>query len=362
MRIFVFESLSAGPLDAAAARLPQAASLLREGQAMLAALADDFAAVPGIDVVAVVEEMQRPRFAGVRWRATYASHPTERLAAFDRLTAASDWTIVIAPEIGGELALLARRVHSAGGRLLGPSVEAIELLGDKHRTAELLKGRGVPVCRGMLLPPGPLDDVALCSFSFPAFVKPVDGAGSVGVRLVRSADGIEPSAHPRRLERYAPGKPVSAAVLCGPNGDFVLPPCSQRLSDDGRFAYRGGDLPLPPHLAARAMNLAKQAADATAGLLGYLGVDMVLGDDICGDSCGDVVIEINPRLTTSYVGLRRLCESNLAAAMLDVASNRAPGALRFLSGRVEFDSSGAAHFAPCAGDEDKGLRPSLAAP
>ena len=38
----------------------------------------------------------------------------------------------------------------------------------------------------------------------------------------------------------------------------------------------------------------------------------MLGDDPAG--ADDVVIEINPRLTTSYLGLRRLARDNLADA------------------------------------------------
>jgi predicted ATP-grasp superfamily ATP-dependent carboligase len=36
--------------------------------------------------------------------------------------------------------------------------------------------------------------------------------------------------------------------------------------------------------------------------LGYLGVDLILGED--GNGAVDCVVEINPRLTTSYVGLQ----------------------------------------------------------
>jgi predicted ATP-grasp superfamily ATP-dependent carboligase len=46
-------------------------------------------------------------------------------------------------------------------------------------------------------------------------------------------------------------------------------------------------------------------------------VDVVLGDD--ADGSRDFAIEINPRLTTSYVGLRAAAQTNLASAMLKVA-------------------------------------------
>jgi predicted ATP-grasp superfamily ATP-dependent carboligase len=56
---------------------------------------------------------------------------------------------------------------------------------------------------------------------------------------------------------------------------------------------------------------------ALPGAFGYLGVDLVLGES--ADGADDFVIEINPRLTTSYIGLRAAVEENLAAAMLDIA-------------------------------------------
>jgi predicted ATP-grasp superfamily ATP-dependent carboligase len=64
---------------------------------------------------------------------------------------------------------------------------------------------------------------------------------------------------------------------------------------------------------------------------------LVLGDDPFGDQ--DVVIEVNPRVTTSYVGLRAAAESNLAAAMLALVEDRAPD-LRYSPESLEFDADG----------------------
>jgi hypothetical protein len=133
--------------------------------------------------------------------------------------------------------------------------------------------------------------------------------------------------------------PASVAMLCGP-GDLrlALPPCRQRLSDDRRFAYLGGALPLAAEEALRARALAQRAAAALPGAFGYLGVDLVLGAP--ADGAGDVVIEVNPRLTTSYVGLRAACQGNLAEAMLDVAEGRLPRAPPAASRAVTFDAEG----------------------
>jgi predicted ATP-grasp superfamily ATP-dependent carboligase len=140
-----------------------------------------------------------------------------------------------------------------------------------------------------------------------------------------------------RLERYIPGSAASVAVLCGPAQRLALPACEQRLSDDGHFRYLGGRTPLPVELDRRAQRLALAALATLPDPLGYLGVDLVLGDQ--ADGSGDHVIEINPRLTTSYVGLRAICRENLAAAMLAVAAGK-PATLSFHAGPVEFDADG----------------------
>jgi predicted ATP-grasp superfamily ATP-dependent carboligase len=106
------------------------------------------------------------------------------------------------------------------------------------------------------------------------------------------------------------------------------------LSDDGRFHYLGGTLPLPSPLGMRAIKLGRRAVEAMPGLRGYVGVDLVLGD--AADGSGDFAIEINPRLTTSYLGLRMLAQDNLAAAMLRVTLGHDIGKLRWRQEVIRF--------------------------
>src|SRR5690606_26341811 len=132
----------------------------------------------------------------------------------------------------------------------------------------------------------------------------------------------EPPPHPwpRRLEQFARGVPASVAFLCGPTHRVPLAACRQHLTDDGRLGYLGGSLLWETDLAVRATNLAARALAAMPPAHGYVGVDLVLGD--ADDGSQDVVIEINPRLTKSYVGLRALTRDNLAHAMLEIAAGR----------------------------------------
>jgi hypothetical protein len=277
--------------------------------------------------------------------------------ALAQCSARCDWTIVIAPETSNALLKRCRWVEAAGGRLMGPGPKVVALASDKHATIEHLGAFGLPVPPGCSVEPG---QAIPPQAVFPAVGKPRWGAGSQGVRLLAdrqaAAVWLAEQAGPGRLERYCPGTAASVAVLCGPAGVFPLVPCGQRLTSDGQFAYQGGRLPLEPALAERATALAVRAVATLPEPTGYLGVDMILGAD--PDGRDDAVIEINPRLTTSYVGLRAAAaDANLAAAMLAVREGREPR-LSFLPVRVQFDPDGrcdcqlsasAIHCQPSAG-------------
>ena len=67
----------------------------------------------------------------------------------------------------------------------------------------------------------------------------------------------------------------------------------------------------------------------------------MLGRDPHGGE--DAVIEVNPRLTTSYVGLRAAAKTNLAEAMWHVAQGNCTS-VEFAERPIEFDSAGNVSF------------------
>jgi predicted ATP-grasp superfamily ATP-dependent carboligase len=219
--------------------------------------------------------------------------------------------------------------------LLSPRRALIEIAASKQRTAEWLRRHDVPSPPGRIVAPG---ETPALEYR-PAILKPVDGCGSLGVRRIDSSEelhaALRNSERPLRLERFIPGLACSVAVLCGPAQQIALPACEQRLAED--FGYLGGRTPLACELDERARRLALAAVATLFDPIGYIGVDLVLGQ--AADGSGDCVIEINPRLTTSYVGLRAACRQNLAAAMLALAARRS-AALSFHQGPVEFDADG----------------------
>jgi len=316
-------------------------TLVREGAAMIGALAADLVRIDGCQVTA----LRDPRAVHLTLPGCRVIDIQSRLShwdEFERLAEEADATILIAPEFDGILLRAARRVASCRGRLLSPSVEFVKIAGDKQRTGEVLYDAGVPVPESVVLEP---EDALPAGFRYPAVLKPVDGAGSQNTQVVASPhDTPSPYAWRRRLEQYKPGLAASVALLCGPAGRVPLMPCKQRLSEDGRLRYLGGQLPLAAGLAERAVALAERAVAALPDTSGFVGVDLVLGRDPNGSE--DFVIEVNPRLTTSYVGLRAATETNLAEAVWRVAQGETVE-IEFATRPLEFDCDGNVSFLPC---------------
>ncbi|MCS6976507.1 MAG: ATP-grasp domain-containing protein [Gemmatales bacterium] len=349
MKIFLYEYASAQPADV---DLPP--SIRREGRAMLDAVVEDFAKLPGVEVL------------------TMPSDHGDARTVFQTLAAQADGSLVIAPEFDDLLTTRCQWVEEAGGKLLGPSSSAIAFLSDKWNLYECLTAWGVPTPRTFLppdtasggrqpsgatqntpsrgrQPSGAATASGGCQApgTPPHILKPRRGAGSVGVHRLHHSD---PDAFPgpRLLQEFVAGLPASCALLVSRNGQaFRFPAARQFLGGDTGFRYEGGELPLAEPLDRRVARLLEPLIPrltALPGVKGYLGVDLILGE--AADGSGDVVIEINPRLTTSYLGLRKLARCPLAEAMLAAAHGHTLPNLSWKPGRVRFDARGPVEHRP----------------
>jgi predicted ATP-grasp superfamily ATP-dependent carboligase len=332
MRLFIYEFVAGGGWWSVDPHHPPSGSLLNEGSAMLQSLIRDFASVATICTLRDIRCDIDVGSAQVMVVTSAADEPE----LFADCVHRSDWVLVIAPEFDGHLSTRCKWVEQLGGRLLGPGSEFVALASDKELTARTLSQSGIRVPRG-----GVVSQRAIPSldFRFPAVLKPRDGAGSIEVQLVEDWDQVQRAMGPfreYRLEEFCEGIPASISVLAGPRRSVLLPASRQRLSNDNRFRYLGGEVPIAPPLCLRAQWLANRVIAALPPTIGYWGLDLVLGNT--DDGSGDVVIEVNPRLTTSYLGLRRIARANLAAGILDIATGL-PCELSFDSQPVQFDSS-----------------------
>jgi predicted ATP-grasp superfamily ATP-dependent carboligase len=347
MRVLVYEHLCS---------LPTAGGSLRaEGRAMLAAALADLAACPGIEAVTLVEpslvESLRAYVPGAEVHAI-GDDGVEPL--FRRLAREAAYALVIAPEFDDLLATRCEWALEEGIRLLGPAPEAVRLCADKLRLTEHLREQGMPA------PLSQLYEHVDKHCPFPCICKPRFGAGAQATYLVYTPPSFRQVPERARQEGWTgplivqpacAGTPASVAFLIGPKQTLFLAPCEQRLEgesmswphpQEGRLRYRGGQVPLRRQAdSPRLVALAVGAISVVPGLTGYVGVDVVHGWDESGRQ--DVVIEINPRLTTSYVGLRRLARGNLMQSLLDVVQGKPAALSGWHEGPVRFDLDGTIH-------------------
>jgi tyramine---L-glutamate ligase len=266
------------------------------------------------------------------------------LRSFCELLDRVDAALIIAPEFNRILETLTLCAEESGKLVLGSSSAAVALTADKATCASCWSSAGVQIPDTVLVHPLPVQTPWL---RYPIVLKPRDGAGSLSTIFIPDANSWDRAMAEVRPEnpsgewiaqKFVPGQTASVACLVFENDIIALPPASQRLSDDGRFHYLGGELPLDPSLWDRAQTLAKRALAPIDGLRGYVGVDMVLGAAVSGND--DRAIEINPRITTSYLGLRALSTQNLLGAIVAACQQQPVPQLSWHSGTVEFQSDG----------------------
>ena len=326
MRLLIHEWCCSGGLSGPDARRvvrdgDNVAALACEGRAIFRGLLADAVGDGGFEVTALVDERSGIDVpAGVRVRSVPCGAEMEMLVDESLRV---DATLVVAPETAGIFGARIAAIRAAGGEVLAPSNGFIVIASDKQATIDALAAAGVPVPAGRSLQAG---EEWPRWFRPPAVRKARDGTGCDDLVVVRYGEAPPPSAvMPTRLEAFVAGLAVGVSCLVGPAGILPLPAMRQRFSGGRRPMYLGGDPLGEPALAGRAERLAVRAVAAVARAgggtqAGWVGVDMILGDR--DDGLDDRVLEVNPRLTTSFVGLGAAGAAGLVRVIVDVAISR----------------------------------------
>lgn len=306
MRVFAYEDITGGGLLNA----PLPPGLAHEGEMMARALLADLAELPEVDVFtsrdARLGPLELPSGLPV------ISLPAEHVDSFARSARLADAVWPIAPESNGRLENLSRQVLELGRILLGSSPAAVRIAASKYLTARALDDAGI-AC----VPTFKASDGIAGAGSW--VVKPNDGAGCQETRLFHSRDAASrwAAAHQEIgaefvLQPFVSGEPCSLSMLCRGSKAWLLSCNRQRVViRDDQFYFLGSVVNSLHDSRGELAALAQRIAAAIPGLWGYVGVDFVLSEDR-----GAIVLEINPRLTTSYAGLHASLGCNPAALVL----------------------------------------------
>lgn len=235
-------------------------------------------------------------------------------AVWQQCISQADAVLPIAPETGHALLALTNLINQSGKALLGCSAEAVALAGSKLATSQALESAGINVIPTYAASMFPASDFNLC------VVKPDNGVGCEGALLL-SREDFSSWVAKTHIETYVAqpyleGVPASLSMLCNQGQAWLLSCNRQKVSmQSGKFVYSGSVLNGVAKYWDDFEQLGQAIARAIPSLAGYIGVDVVIHN-------GDLfVLEINPRLTTSYVGLHQAIGTNPAELLLHLLYN-----------------------------------------
>lgn len=228
-----------------------------------------------------------------------------------------EYVVITAPESRGVLSNLVRRVEERGSRALNSRPESIELVSRKTNTIEMAKKAGLTTPFTGVTDLSDRQHVisAIKEVGLPAVLKPVEGVGSEGLRVLDRIEVVDKVVSELSsigyaelmVQEYVRGVPASVSMICYEGGVVPISLNRQIMGRGvgGALSYEGGYVPLIHQVEDVAFERAKRLVRMVNGLVGYVGMDIVIsGDEI-------YFMELNPRPTTSLVGLAKVCPSDL---------------------------------------------------
>lgn len=323
MHILLYEHISSG--GSAGEDLP--ASILSEGFAMLNVAAADFQAA-GHCVTVLLDSRLVTYSATLKARKVLVvSTKEEAKKTLLKASNEANATLVIAPESEQVLSSIVTELECTNTQSLNCSADAIEKVANKASLQTYAKRFGLKVPETLLLnstdTPQKIAAAIKRNLQFPVILKPAEGTSCSGLSVINSPNQViaavdkikKVSSHNQFIvQQFVEGIPASVSLIS--NGHQALPISLNRqaLLLEGPKAdsiYSGGEVPFESNLKETAYYTAKKIVESIGGLNGYVGVDLVLTSDAA------FIVDVNPRLTTSYIGLSKIACFNIAQTIVN---------------------------------------------
>ncbi len=311
-KILVFEFITGGGFSQQA--LPE--SLEKEGLMMLKALLDELAILENIQLTVILD-----------WRiSSFALPNNSQLITVSKsqsiydllppLIEKVDLVWPIAPEMEGELQKITQLIEQKSKGLLNSFSSAVAICSDKLATLDLIEKQGVAVIKSTQL------DVFTDTFEMPWVIKAKDGAGCLNTHYIANQqDYLHCSKQIKNkadylIQRYIKGDALSLSCLFRGGEAWLLCCNKQRISIvDGKFELHECLVNINITQTIIYQGLINKVASSIVGLYGYVGIDIIQPE--WGQP---LVLEINPRLTTSYVGINQAIGFNVAKAIIEMSA------------------------------------------
>ena len=162
--------------------------------------------IPTVAVYSEADNQAKHRFHADESVLIGPPAPNESYLAIDKLIDAAKQTGAEAVHPGygflAENPVFAQKCADAGLTFIGPSPEAIELMGNKVASRVKMDESGIPLIPGMKDAEGDLDTFkkAAEKAGYPVLIKAAAGGGGKGMRVVQTPDGLEEAIEGARRE------------------------------------------------------------------------------------------------------------------------------------------------------------------
>ena len=331
MKVLVYEHVSGGGY----AGQPLDPSVLSEGFSMLSCLAKDFKAAEHevtILLDARLSKFNPPLDADCIVPVFYSKKNEEM---FEDAAKINDAVYVIAPETEQILQSFVDLGGKTGKLSLNCEADAICKITDKSVLYDSLKKNGLLTPETLIFN---VDDESAdinCEIKkklgYPVVFKPLKSTSCGGLSVVQEDSQIDAAVAKIKtvtslkkflVQEFILGEAASVSLLCGKDRALAISLNKQNVQlapPDAASSYEGGLVPFYHPLKPETFTIAEKVAMSFSGLRGYIGVDFVLTQD------EPFVVDVNPRLTTSFIGLRGVAGFNVAEAMVNaVLKNKLP--------------------------------------
>ncbi len=303
MNILIFEYITGGGMIDCV--LPS--SLVREGDLMLKALVNDFEALPDTNVSALRDYRLSNKLISandiiIRPEQSY-------IEKLEKLTKHIDALLIIAPETNRILASLCERYSNQAFTLLNSNVESIQLTSNKYDTFKYLQAYSIAQI------PTYLSNEIEALHTDQFVMKPIDGVGCENLSLLHSRNDLEHALAQHSdqefiIQPFVQGEHASLSLICW-DGECLLLSCNEQCLIEQKGGLVLKKCKVNAFEKSQFKPFSKKLVQVLPSLRGYIGVDILITDNEI------LLVEINPRLTTSYVGLKCALGVNPAGLILD---------------------------------------------
>jgi len=317
MRLLVFEYITGGGFNNQS--LP--ASLLQEAYLMRNALLDDISAISKIELLILQDERVEKNSSINCLNPTYllVSQEDNLAQLLEAKRPAYDAVWLIAPETDGVLAKWCQFFAQQGKELATCAQQAVEICQDKYATTKRLQQEFIPVVPSYLFS-------SSGKIEANSVLKVNDSVGCDQVYLLESEQqwchlSSRLDAEKQYiLQPYIIGKNLSLSCLFYRGKAYFICCNEQHVKIHAmQFILIACTVNVQPEKRQQYQLLCQQIAEAIPGLFGFVGIDFIQTE-----TGGDFILEINPRLTTSYAGIKLALGLNIAECVLEMLNGKEP--------------------------------------